>query len=580
MLGEKSSLALAVERARAFPGVGKIALLTGPEGLPGGAAFEGVLLESRSEPWTVKALLEAIAALASRGAEPNGSPAPGEGAAPSGPAPAEASSAPSGAAPFDFCYFAWADCPFLDPELAGKLAERHMRYVAEYSYADGWPYGLAPELLSPGTAALLAKILGADDGGPVRRDALFSVIQKDINAFDIEAEISSIDLRPHRLSLCADSKRSLLLLRRFASGGESAGGANGIAGGAIPDTAAVERIVTERPELLRALPAFYPIQVFGGCPQACAFCPWPQAALAAGGKAVTERRDFMEARRFEALLEKIIAFSGDAVVDLSLWGEIALHPQKIELIETALSRPELALVIETSGIGWKAEELEQIAALAQKAPPRRAAFPAALSWIVSLDSADPARYKELRGAGFAEASDCAKRLLALFPKDAYVQAVRAAGAEDDIERFYRTWQEAAGGTASIIIQKYDDFCGMLPRRQASDLSPVQRQPCWHLMRDMPILIDGSVPLCRQQISRQQNSAAGSSAANSGAANSGAAILLGNAFDEALEAIWERGRRHYEDHASASAGEKAQAKAGGAEYDSLCAGCDEYYTYNF
>ena len=270
----------------------------------------------------------------------------------------------------------------------------------------------------------------------------------------------------------------------------------------------------------------------------------------------------MEADKFESLLEKIISFSGDAVIDLSLWGEFSLHPQKMELIKIVLSRPELSLIIETSGIGWKNEELEHSAELAAESSSVRRKngyaqknecvllnAPPPLSWIVSLDAADPARYKEIRGAGFAEANDCAKKLLSLFPQDAYVQAVRVSGAEEDIERFYRSWKEVAPSTTNIIIQKYDDFCGALPKKQASDISPVTRRPCWHLMRDMPVLIDGTVPLCREQI----------------AANDG--IVLGNAFAEPLGQIWERGQRHY-------------AEQAGSQYNSLCAGCDEYYTYNF
>jgi len=512
LIDEKNSLILALQRAQSFPGVGKTVLLTGSEG-EGVSVPEGVFIEKR-DSWTVKALLETIAAHS---------------------------------VDFDLSYFAWADCPFLDPALAGRLAERHVRYAAEYSYADGWPYGLAPELLSPGTAAILAKILGDSDGGPVGRDALFSVIQKDINAFDIETEISPVDLRCHRLSLCADSRRNLLLLRRFAD----------CAAGEIPDTAAVERIIAEKPEILRTLPAFYPVQVYGGCPQCCVWCPWPQAS--GTSSAVTERRDYMEARQFESLLEKISAFSGDAVIDLSLWGELSLHPQKMVLIEMVLRRPELALVIETSGIGWKKSELEYSAQLAQTAASVRRTSPLVqknemppLSWIVSLDTADPARYKEIRGAGFAEANDCAKTLLSLFPQNAYVQAVRTTGAENDIEQFYRSWKESVPAAANIIIQKYDDLCGMLPRRQASDLSPVIRQPCWHLMRDMPILLDGTVPLCRQQIAAADNK-----------------YTTGNALSEPLDLIWERGQRLYAEQTGAM-----------PKYDSLCAGCDEYYTYNF
>jgi spiro-SPASM protein len=508
LIDGKNSISLALEQAVQFAGVKKTALLAKTEGdfpfLPSDTLLE------RRPAWTIQELMETIASLS---------------------------------AGFDFTYFIWADCPFLDPVLAGKLAERHLRYAAEYSYADGWPYGLAPELLSPGTAAILAKIAGDEGGGAVERGSFFSILQKDINAFDIETEISPIDLRCHRLSLCADSKRNLLLLSRFAQA----------SGRAIPDTAAVERIIEEQPAILRTLPNFYPIQVYGGCPQSCAFCPYPRAS----GGAFPERRDCMETKQFASLLERIAAFSGDAVIDLSLWGELALHPHKMTLIELVLQKPCLALVIETSGIGWQDGELEQAAELAGKAAAlenRKSPLPP-LSWIVSLDTADPARYKEIRGAGFAEALECVKKLLSLFPKDAYVQAVRTTGAEDDIERFYRSWKEAApSGAANIIIQKYNDFCGTLEKKQASDLSPVERKPCWHLMRDMPVLIDGTVPLCRDDIAALKGEGNGER-------------ILGNVWRDSLENIWKRGEQFHIEHC-------------GKQYSAICSGCDEYYTYNF
>ncbi|GHV37079.1 spiro-SPASM protein [Spirochaetia bacterium] len=506
----KSALDLALERVRLFPGVGKVVLL-GAEG----TAYPGLPPDTElvSRPnWTRKGLLETLSALS---------------------------------AGFDFTFFAWADCPFPDPALAAAIAERHLKYAAEYSYADGWPYGFAPELLSPGTAGILAKIAGEDDS-PVERDSLFAVLQKDINAFDIETEISSIDLRSHRLSLSADSKRNLLLLTRFAEAARARGGAPDKAS-PVPAAADAADIIASGPEILRTLPNFYPIQVSGACPQSCAICPYSPFA---GGA-------FLELPQFEALLDKIIAFSGDAVIDLSLWGEISLHPRRLELVKLVLDRPELSLIIETSGVGWKSNDLEAIAGLAARADSaagRRSTLPA-LSWIVSLDSADPRRYQEIRGPGFAEAVDCAKALLALFPKDAYVQAVRTAGAEDDIEQFYRFWKESApNGAANIIIQKYDDFCGALPKKQASDLSPVQRRPCWHLMRDMPILLDGTVPLCREDLSALKGA-------------DGEKRILGNAFTDPLETIWGRGAQFYEGHCL-------------RKYEGSCAECDEYYTYNF
>ena len=493
LLNGKNSVSLSVEQANKFPGVGKTVLLA----QEGDFSFlNGVEIEYR-DTWTKRSLLEKIAELQSG---------------------------------FDIAYFAFADCPFLDPALAGSIAERHLRYAAEYSYADGWPFGLAPETLSGGTAAILAKILG-DDDGPVERDFLFSVIQKDINAFDIETEISPVDLRCHRLNLCADSKRNFMLLKNFIAAAREK----------IPDASDVQRIVEQSPGILRTLPSFYPIQVTGNCPQKCSLCPYPSFSSEAGSG------EFMDSEKFDSLLDRIAAFSGDAVIDLSLWGELSLHPQKMKLIESVISKKGLSLVIETSGIGWKNEELEKCAQLAQKAKPKDV-FPAPLSWIVSLDTADPQRYTHLRGAGFAEAVECAKKLLSLFPDDCYVQAVRVKGGEDDTEKFFRHWKEnCPKGDKNIIIQKYDHFCGVLEKKQASDISPVIRQSCWHLMRDMPVLIDGAVPLCREDLNNGR--------------------ILGNVFADSLENIWKNGEKYYSEQCEKN-------------YTGICADCDEYYTFNF
>jgi spiro-SPASM protein len=499
--GNESAFSLAVASARTFPGVEKTVLLGTQDlrlaDLP--SDVETVLKPS----WTRRGLFEEISRLS---------------------------------AGFDFTYFAWADCPLLDKALAGAMAERHLRYRAEYSYADGWPYGIAPEILGPGIAGILAK-LSENSDGPVERDALFFTIQKDINAFDIETEISPVDLRPYRLSLTADSKRNLLLLTRFMGELKQKASNDQIS------VADIEKIISEKPSLLRTLPAFFNIQVLGACPQACSICPWPSHG---GSVPITERKDLMTKAAFTSLLDKIEEFAGDAVIDLSLWGELSLHRDHSELIDMVLARPALSLVIETSGIGWKEDELKALATM--RVVPRKNHM-APLSWIVSLDAFDPERYRELRGPGFSEAQSCARTLLSLFPNDAYVQAVRLKGAEDDIEKFYRFWK--GENSKQVIIQKYDDFAGALPKMQAADLSPVKRRPCWHIQRDMNILLDGRVPGCREDL----------------AALKEGAEALGNAFSGDLSLIWENGAALYNEHCK-------------AEYPGICALCDEYYTYNF
>ncbi|MDR0389945.1 MAG: spiro-SPASM protein [Spirochaetaceae bacterium] len=491
----KSALSLALERVQGFPGVSKI-LFFGKEG-EAYPELSGNIERVFRPCWTKRALLEELARAAQG---------------------------------FDLIFYAWADCPLLDPVLAGAMAARHRQYAAEYSYADGWPYGFAPEIVSPHLPALLERIL-ADDDGPVERDSLFSVIEKDINAFDIETEISPVDLRGFRLSLAADSKRNLALLE-------------GLKGAGLDGAAGSEKIINDHPELLRTLPAFFPIQVSGPCPQACVFCPYPRSGGLTGSDGntpVQERKDFMAAGDFISLLDRIIAFAGDAVIDLSLWGELSLHPEREALIHAVLERPELSLIIETSGLSWN--NLEALAALAASAPARKNRQ-APLSWIVSLDALSPERYKSVRGRGASEAAECAERLAELFPKAAYVQAVRVKEAEDDIEQFYRHWKEKK---LNVIIQKYDYFAGEIPDLRAADLSPLHRFPCWHIMRDFPVLIDGTVPSCREDLRGSR--------------------LLGNVFHDGLERIWKNGEALYREHSEKN-------------YGGICARCDEYYTYNF
>jgi spiro-SPASM protein len=555
VFGGKTALSLALERAAAFPGTKKVILL-GNEGTeyPTGDPADGPAFSVIVREWTVSLLLETL----SREAEG-----------------------------FDFTYYVWADTPFLDGELAGKLAERHCRFAADYSYADGWPYGLAPELLGPGTAGILYKIAGEPGSvtgtpgskgtlgeGPVERDSLFAVLQKDINSFDIETEISTVDLRYHRLNLAADSRRNLLLLERFA--------AAGITEAASP-CAAVEKLIAEKPELLRTLPNFFSIQVSRDCPGqshtgSCAFCPYReqgQKALpcASNGTSGSVRSEdgFMDPGRFAELLDRIDAFAGDGVIDISPWGEPALHPESEVLIEAVLERPALSLVVETSGIGWKSGAPARIAekvkgsAGPQAAPPRKNGM-AAVSWIVSLNENDlpflpPEGAPDFSAGGTgsadgeSEAAAFARELALCFPAvsgrhQVYVQAVRTKGAEDAIERFYRAWKKTGLG---IIIQKYNNFCGALPDRNAVDLSPIKRRPCWHIMRDFVVLIDGGVPFCANACPELWKG--------------GGDVLLGNVFGGELDDIWRRGEERYREHCRET-------------YRGICPDCDEYYTYNF
>jgi spiro-SPASM protein len=497
LAGGESAFERCLAFVRGLPGLERAVIAEGGLALPAGP-FPTV----RREAWTVDALLSEMAAAAKD---------------------------------VDALFFAWADEPFLDPELAGRMLEDFRKYRAEYGFADGYPVGLSAEILAP-RALEAIRALAASLPPEVERGSIFAAVQKDINAFDIETDISPVDLRDLRLTLACDTKRNRLLVDRLAAAG-------------VRDAATALDLIPRNLGLLRTLPAFVQVQVEAGCPQSCKLCPYPsfgpRAGAARGGGDILSDRTSMPRERFAGILDQVVELSGDAVIDISLWGEPSLHPDISGLVEEALSRPSLSLIVETSGIGWDERRVERIAAL-----PGALGAAARLDWVVSLDAASPGLYAELRGKGYEEAVSFADLAIGLFPGRAHVQMVRAKENEAELEAFWREWKKK---TDKVIVQKYSRQAGLLPERKVSDLSPLVRRPCWHLKRDLSILLDGTVPLCRDC--------------------SQGGIVLGDAFGAGLAAAWEAGAAYHSAHVEAC------RSGSGSGFPAPCEACDEFYTYN-
>jgi len=416
-------------------------------------------------------------------------------------------------------FYLYGDTPLINIGLSLKMYKNHIKYFASYSFADGYPYGMAPEILKK---TILDQLGTLSEKNRIRnnRQSIFELIQKDINSFDIETEISKIDQRMLRVSLAADTKRNFNQLNKIMENLET---------DKIITEESIVNLLETKQDLLRLEPSFVNVQICGACPQSCSYCPYPKVA-----GDVINIKDEMSLDQWGIILAKVKDFSDDAVFSISMWGEPSLHSNILGIINALLEYEKFSLIIETSGIGWKNEVLEKISKISH----------GRIDWILSLDAQNPESYRELRGEGWDEANSTALLLKKLFPENLYIQSVRMKDQEEFLEKFYRSWKDKG---FSVIIQKHDDFCGILPDLRVTDLSPVNRFPCWHLKRDLNILIDGSVPLCREDIK--------------------ADYLQGNIFADELSEIWERSNSKYIDHLN-------------KDYPEICRGCDEYYTYNF
>jgi spiro-SPASM protein len=417
---------------------------------------------------------------------------------------------------FDNIFYFYADCALLDKGITQRMYDNHLKYFADYTFADGYPYGLTPEILKTPIIDPLRTLIKEEQNDRIQRGTLFEIIKKDINSFDLETEISPVDLRILRATLAADSKRDFLLLSKLAARQAF-------------DEQTIINVLRDEPEILRTLPRYFLIQTVEGCAQACSYCPYPKFKGDILGKKAE-----MKTEDFYGILEKIKNYCEDAVIGISLWGEPALHSRVYEMIEKVCEIPTFDLVVETAGLGWEADALRTLS----KSVIERC------HWIVSLDAVTEKMYESLRGQGFKEALACIDTLFKLSHHNVYVQAVRMQRNEDELEQFYKKWKETS---ARVIIQKYDYFSGFLPQLKVTDLSPLKRFPCWHIKRDMCVTINGTVPLCKEDLTNAHS--------------------LGNIFNEELRAIWERGNAIYLTHLK-------------NQYPDICSECDEYYTFNF
>jgi spiro-SPASM protein len=411
------------------------------------------------------------------------------------------------------------NAPFLNKVLFDRLLQLHETYAAHFTFADAYPAGLGVDLID---SRVLRAMQGLAERNPlpITEQGLFDLIRLDVNAFDVETEIANDDMRMLRLSFTDTSTERRLLIKRFQ--------ALLPAQWHLESPEAIACIIRANQHALRLIPAWFNLQLSTSCPQTCSYCPW-------GIQGYSRKPQVeMPLEQAQQLVLQIAAWNPEAALSVSLWGEPALYSQIEAFILGVLEKTRLALYIETAAIGWDLPLLER---LSQHPESKR------LFWIASLDSADPQVYRKMRGEGFAEAWAGARILFKLFPERVWFQAVRCTENELVIQAFYAQCKEEK---IPCIIQKYDHFNHRIPDQRVSDIGPFSRFACWHLKRDMHILVDGKVPRCREDFLAEH--------------------CLGNVFEQTLMQIWEQGQGLYQDHVA-------------RRFEGMCENCDEYYTFN-
>lgn len=446
----------------------------------------------------------------------------------------------------DFAIYAYKDLPFLNVKLTEDLINSHVEFKSEYTFADGYPYGFTPELIDAGTLGILAEISKTTQkqigDTCVSRDSIYNLLKTDINSFEVEAELAPNDWRLYRFAFHCGKKENFMQCKALIDA----------AGDKIESETAdgLSKIASETSGCLKTVPGFYNLQIADKVNSDYVYLPYTKAYEQKFGVSPVKAVQQMAYADFEKLIENIAAYSEQAVVGLSAWGDPLNHPDILKMINKILSYKGLSVFIETDGLLITEEFTKELSTIVNNADERNNGWQKIMI-AIAMDSFTAETYNKLhvgtKPEDFAAAVGVITKLQEVLPGSVYPQFTRINDNEAELEGFYRYWNEKTNQSGgNLIIQKYDDFAGLLPPCKPADLSPLDRNPCWHTRRDMTILSNGDVVSCRECILSN---------------------IVGNVFKESLDAAWHKNDDVLNQHIA-------------GKYNQMCGKCDEFYTYNF
>ena len=447
----------------------------------------------------------------------------------------------------DFVIFSYNDLPFLNANLTKELIEYHINYKAEYTFADGFSYGFSPEIIDCGTLRILLELSKTTENNfcqkELNRESLFELIKKDINSYEVETVLAEEDWRLLRFAFHCGKKDNFLQCKNLFEKLNLS-----IQEIQTGDVEAFTKVASQTVECLKTVPGFYNIQITNKINFESIYSPYTKSFAAENVKQSEKSLENFE--EFSKLISKISEFSENAVINLSCWGESLQNPNLLKMIECILSYSGLSVFLETDGTLVTEDFCNELAKIVQSSPNKTNGFEKIMI-AVFVDAFTAQTYKTIHPDcsenAFEKSVEAVSKLCAVLPNCVYPQFVRMNQNEVELEPFFRYWNEKSNASnGNLIIQKYDDFAGLLPECKPADLSPLERNVCWHLRRDFTILLNGDVPSCRTCLFDQIN---------------------GNVFESSLEEIWQKNNSLIEDQIKNN-------------YNKRCGKCDEYYTFNF
>ncbi len=353
-----------------------------------------------------------------------------------------------------------ADSPFLDPAIIGEMVDLHLTYLAEFTYSENLPSGFSCEIVAKELITAIPEL-------KEQTLPLAQVIKSNLNQFNIEIYYKDPDIREKRISFRSGNRRDAIIMERIYHLGSSA-----------PSYESLKAIIEEHPDVLYVGPSYLEIELTGRCDLECLFCY---------RNSLKQHHGDMEKNNVALLLEQMKAFGLPYTICFGGSGEPLMHRNIYEILSMAAEDPLVeSIIVETNGIYADANYRTHCGSAGEK-----------IKTIVNINGHTPETYKKVHGNDFFDLVH--QNILGLTETAAgrlYIQIMKINETEPFLDSYYDYWEKLK---IPIILQKQNTYLGMITDRRYSDLSPLDRIPCWHLQRDLYVCADGTVTFCKEDV---------------------------------------------------------------------------------
>lgn len=421
----------------------------------------------------------------------------------------------SGDSDFDETFFAYFTgiSPLVSLELTDILLKRHIRYLAQYSYSENLPKGIVPYFVSREFVSTLPDTVAT---------TAHDYLMKNLNNYDVEIFFQEPDLRQYRLDFSLSDSRSLKSTEFFLQKNSK-----------IEYKEILETIINN-PNGFRLFPSYIEMEIYRGCESSCSFCP---------RQFISNEKDgsYLSLSFFEKFLKDLAdTFPYPVTICFGGMGEPFLHPEIKSIVNLVLNYPHLKeLIIETALYKNITEEIKSLSSIGNNFQK--------LSLIINLTTLNESKYKSIyqNKTSVKSILDQITLLTDTMPKsNLHVQMIKMKEVEEEIESYFTHFEKIG---INVVLQKYNTFAGLMPEKRVSDLTPIKRDFCWHLARDLYINSDANVSICRQDLDNH----------------------IGNLNNDTIFTIWEKGMQSFSE----------SIKGNHNKTNAPCLSCDEWYTFN-